>query len=51
MLQGSHAGLTKSYKVLYLVFRCKALQSLIFGIFSPKRSYKVLVLFEKKVSE
>ena len=29
---------------------CKALQSLIFGVFSSKRSYKVLFLKEKKIS-
>ena len=50
--QGAHAGRTKSYKVLYLFFQlCKALQSLIFGVFPSKMSYKVLFLLEKKVSE
>ena len=45
---GSHTGLTKSYKVLYLFFSiCKALQSLIFGYFRPKRSYKVLFFYRK----
>ena len=47
-LQGAHAGLTKSYKVLYFFFICKALQSLIFGVFPPRRSYKVLFLLENK---
>ena len=46
--QSAHAGLTKSY--IRFSF-CKALQSLILGVFLSKRSYKVLSLMEKKVSE
>ena len=47
-IQGSHAGLRKSYICFSI---CKALKSLIFGVFPPKRSYKVLFLFEETVSE
>ena len=39
-------SLIKSYICLSI---CKALQSLIFGVFSPKRTYKVLFL--KEVSD
>ena len=45
-IQGAHAGLTKSYNCFSIY---KALQSLILGIFSPKRSYKVLFLKGKKI--
>ena len=41
-------SLIKSY--IYFSI-CKALQSLIFGVFLYKRDYKVLFLKEKKVSE
>ena len=41
-------SLIKSYICFSI---CKALQSLIFGVFSTKMSYKVLFLKEKKVSE
>ena len=41
-------SLIKSYICFSI---CKALQSLIFGVFLTKRSYKVLFLKEKKVSE
>ena len=40
-------SLIKSYICFSI---CKALQSLIFGVFLSKRSYKVLFLKEKKVS-
>ena len=41
-------SLIKSYNCFSF---CKALQSLIFGIFWSKMSYTVLFLIEKKVSE
>ena len=46
--QGAHAGLKKSY-ICFSV--CRALQSLISGLFLPKGSYKFLFLLEKNVSE
>ena len=46
--QGAHTGLKTSYICVSI---CRALQSLISGLFLSKRSYKVLFLLEKNVSE
>ena len=43
-LQGAHAGLTKSYKVLYLIFCSLGLTKSYFWGISTKTSYKVLYL-------